>query len=245
MLLLAIESSGPACSAALAQVGDDGVPRCGSGLQQRQEAGSKGQADRLIALIDALLEEAGHRFADVSLIAVGAGPGSFTGVRTAVAAARGLALAMRRPVLPVTTLEALAFAGAVPDGAPSVAILDARRGEVYAQRFAAYGYPLGRAQSASPAVVAGNLDGPCWLVGDGAPLVVPHLEPARILGVAPVRPDAGGVARAAEARLAQGAEPGSGFALHPVYLREPDARPMAPVRSVPTAATTAAHPDGC
>ena len=91
----------------------------------------KGQAERLMPLLDELLAEAGLGWADLTAIAVGTGPGNFTGVRISVAAARGLALGLAIPAIGVTRLEALAHG--LPR--PVTVIEDARRGEVYVQRF--------------------------------------------------------------------------------------------------------------
>lgn len=100
----------------------------------------KGQAERLMPLISDLLAEAGVVLADLSAIAVGTGPGNFTGVRIAVAAARGLALGLGVPAIGVTRLEALAYG--LPR--PVTVIEDARRGEVYVQRFEIDGPRLAR-----------------------------------------------------------------------------------------------------
>lgn len=237
MLLLAIESSGPACSAALAWTGAGDRRH----LEQRWEAGGRRQADRLIPLIESLMVATRRRYAEIDVIAVGAGPGSFTGVRTAVAAARALALAMERPVVPVTTLEALAWMVEAPEPLPLLAVIDARRGEVYAQPFAADRSPEAEPRAASPAEAAALVVSRRRLVGTGGSLLLPHLDPDLVAGLDADRPDAGGVARAAEARLGRGAAAISGFELTPVYLREPDARPMDAAR-IPGA--VAAHPGG-
>ena len=91
----------------------------------------KGQAERLMPLISELLAEAGVALADITAIGVGTGPGNFTGVRISVAAARGLALGLGVPAIGVSRLEALAYG--LPR--PVTVIVDARRGEVYVQRF--------------------------------------------------------------------------------------------------------------
>ena len=83
-----------------------------------------GQAERLMPLLDDVLTEAGVRFRDLVALGVGTGPGNFTGVRIAVSAARGLALALGVPAIGVTGFEALAFGQA----GPVVTLLDARRG---------------------------------------------------------------------------------------------------------------------
>ena len=91
----------------------------------------KGQAERLVALLEELLAEGGIGWHDLKALAVGTGPGNFTGVRISVAAARGLALGLGIPAVGVTRLEAVAYA--LPR--PLRVIEDARRGEIYVQDF--------------------------------------------------------------------------------------------------------------
>lgn len=122
-LILSFDTSAAHCAAALL---------CGDRLLAlRHEAMDKGQAERLIPLLDDVLAEAGVTWADLSALAVGTGPGNFTGVRIAVAAARGLALSVGIPAIGVTTLEARAHG--LPH--PFAVVEDARRGEVYVQTF--------------------------------------------------------------------------------------------------------------
>lgn len=91
----------------------------------------KGQGERLVPLLEALLADAAISWRDVTAIAVGTGPGNFTGVRIAVATARGLALGLNIPAVGVTRLEALAYG--LPR--PLRVVEDARRGMVYTQTF--------------------------------------------------------------------------------------------------------------
>ncbi len=100
-------------------------------LSARAEPMEKGQAERLLPLLEEVLAEGGAGWHDLSALAVGVGPGNFTGVRIAVAAARGLALGLGIPAVGVTRLEALAYG--LPR--PVLVVEDARRGDVYAQRF--------------------------------------------------------------------------------------------------------------
>lgn len=92
---------------------------------------AKGQAERLIPLLEEVLAEAGLTWRDLDALAVGTGPGNFTGVRIAVSAARGLALGLAIPAIGVTTLDALAHG--LPR--PLVVAEDARRGEFYVKTF--------------------------------------------------------------------------------------------------------------
>lgn len=121
--VLAFDTSAAHCAAALL------LPD-GSCLI-REEAMAKGQAERLTPLLAELLADAGLDWCDLTLIGVGTGPGNFTGVRISVAAARGLALSLGIPAIGITRLEALAHG--LPR--PVTVVEDARRDEVYLQRF--------------------------------------------------------------------------------------------------------------
>ena len=120
--ILAFDTSAAHCAAALLWPG---------GMILRDEPMEKGQAERLVPMLEEVLAEAGLAWADLKALAVGTGPGNFTGVRIAVAAARGLALGLGIPAVGVTRLEALAHGLT----RPVVVIEDARRGQVYVQVF--------------------------------------------------------------------------------------------------------------
>ena len=108
-----------------------------------------GQAETLLPLLARTLEEAGISFGQLDAIAVGTGPGNFTGVRIAVAAARGLALALGRPSIGITTFEALAHG--LPR--PCTVALPAPRGMIHRQTFTA-------ASALPPDTVAGSAPAP-------------------------------------------------------------------------------------
>ncbi len=95
---------------------------------------TKGQAERLPALVAELMAQEGVGWPDISLVAVGVGPGNFTGIRIAVAFARGLALGLGVPSKGVTSFQAVAMAHGATSF-PFWVALDAPRGEHYAQRF--------------------------------------------------------------------------------------------------------------
>jgi len=101
----------------------------------------QGQAERIFLAIDELLRRNRVTYADLDRIAVTTGPGSFTGLRIGLSAARGLGLALDIPVIGVPSLLAISLAA--PTGAPVAVLLDARRDEAYFQSFAAPGVPLG------------------------------------------------------------------------------------------------------
>jgi len=120
--ILAFDTSAAHCAAALL---------LGDRIILRDEPMDKGQAERLIPLLEEVLAEGGIGWGDLRALAVGTGPGNFTGVRIAVAAARGLALGLGIPAVGVTRLEALAHG--LPR--PVMVIEDARRGQAYVQLF--------------------------------------------------------------------------------------------------------------
>lgn len=131
MRLLAIDTAADLCAACVldAQGGEQGRAVLDLG---------KGHAERLMAVIGEALARAGLAYADLDAVAVSVGPGSFTGVRVGVAAARGLALALKIPAVGVTTLEALAREAARP-GLPVIAKIEAGRGQAYVAAFSAAG----------------------------------------------------------------------------------------------------------
>lgn len=122
-IILAIETSSELASCALLS-GDSVVARESGGVRTHSQA--------LLPMVQELLTESGLRLDQVDAVAFGAGPGSFTGVRTACGVAQGLAFGLDLPVLPLITLEAMAEACRAKSGATEVlAVLDARMNEVY------------------------------------------------------------------------------------------------------------------
>ena len=123
MYVLGIETSTPVCSVGL--VDDDRVL-----MSHSQNAGLR-HAARALAMVERAVADSGLVPADLHGVAVGSGPGSFTGLRIGMAAAKGLCMALNLPLLPVPTLKGMA-AQVVFEGMPVCAMLDARRGAVYA-----------------------------------------------------------------------------------------------------------------
>jgi tRNA threonylcarbamoyladenosine biosynthesis protein TsaB len=163
------------------------------------------KAATLLEDLDALLRQASARTVDVDALAVGIGPGSFTGVRVGLATARGLALALGIPAAGVSTLDALAA------GAPgAVPVVDARRGEVFVLQ--------GEPKVIAPAEL--ELDPGTLLVGSGAVRYRAVFESAA--AEVPPDPDERHLPRARfHAQLARGFGPAEG--IEPLYLRVPDA----------------------
>lgn len=125
MNLLAIETSTECCSVALS---------CNGELISRSEYAPRRHAELLLPMCDEVLAEAGVSRRQLDAIAVGRGPGAFTGVRLAISAAQGMALALGLPVIPVSSLAALAL-DAPADSPMILAVIDARMGEIYAGAF--------------------------------------------------------------------------------------------------------------
>ena len=183
------------------------------------------RGETVVEELRALRARAGFDWRDLEALAVCVGPGSFTGVRTAVAVARGLALAAGLPVHPVSTLEGLAAAAGGDDRRPLVAVMRGRRGEFHFQPF-----DPGAAATAPPASLpaqelALRLDPGIRVVG----FALDELRRVTSPGIAwiELRPEARTVLAAVRARRARGEAPQPGFAVRPLYLRAPDANPLA------------------
>jgi tRNA threonylcarbamoyl adenosine modification protein YeaZ len=175
-----------------------------------------------MAVIEEALRQAGNAYADLSAVAVSTGPGSFTGVRVGVSAARGLALALKLPAIGVTTLEALAAqARQTFPGRAVLAALDAGRGEIHAALYdelsvLRYGPAVMTLSEAAEKAIGSRP----VLAGTAAEPVA-----AAASRVFDIGPQAATADIAVYARL--GAEKGAGEKPKPVYLRAADAKPQA------------------
>jgi tRNA threonylcarbamoyladenosine biosynthesis protein TsaB len=212
MRLLVIDTALGACTAA---VFEDDRP-----LAVRFEPMTKGHQERLGGLVRDAMAEAGG-FDALDRIGVTVGPGSFTGLRVGMAFAQGLGAALNRPVAGLSTLDALATSLPHED-APTVALIDARRGQVYARLFDG-GHPLGPDVALTledAAAQIRDLGRPVRLVGGGAPVLVdafPDLKAALIDPRAAPSPEALAI-------LTARADPATSPP-RPLYLRAPDATP--------------------
>ncbi|WP_342585941.1 tRNA (adenosine(37)-N6)-threonylcarbamoyltransferase complex dimerization subunit type 1 TsaB [Zhengella mangrovi] len=216
MTLLAIDTAANLCAACLTD------PVSGAVLGRVSRDIGKGHAEQLMDVIAEAMRHARVGYAGLTRLAVSVGPGSFTGIRVGVAAARGLALALDLPCAGITTLEALATeARALNPGRSVLAALDARRGEVYVQPFAADGTPLADPAAEAVADAARRVSTGMALCGTAAALL------AEASGAADLaRGPEGATADIATIAALAAARPVSGERPKPLYLRAADARPQ-------------------
>ncbi len=207
--------------------GSVAVRHGGSVAASRSLADSKTQAEQLLPVIAAMLADARLAYADIDLLAVGVGPGLFTGVRVGIAAVRGLRLVLKVPAIGIGTLHAVATRaiGDLRAGESIYVVNDARNEEVYAQRFSASAAPGDDAVLLPLADAARALPADAVLLGTAAVLVAPFVgRPVRVLsgfGAA----DAATIAALAETRAAQPDFRDLG-APRPLYVRKPHARTL-------------------
>ena len=217
MLLLAFDTATPAVTVAL----HDGR----GAVAERSAVDARRHGELLAVAIQGVLADCGASQADLTAIAVGTGPGPYTGLRTGLVTARVLASALHIPLHGVCTLDVIARAAAARAGGSEFLVAtDARRKEVYWARYSPAGDRI-----CEPAVSApGELPGDCPVAGEG-PVRYPELtaEP-----IPPTYPAAAQLAEIAAERIAAGAPAGPA---EPLYLRRPDARvPGRPKRVTPS-----------
>jgi len=217
--VLAFDTAQGALSAALL----DGQ---GKVLAHHFELRQRGHAEALLPLLEKVLRQAHLGPEDISALGVTIGPGTFTGLRAGLAAARGFALANKLPLIGVTTLEAVAEPVSLDENETLAVSFDARREEVYFQMFTAGLRILSEPQLLSvEAAVARLPQSKIVLVGTGAPLLQAELSPDRFrLSDTLAQPDALSVARLTLLRLAQSDVQSFRRFPSPLYLRAPDAK---------------------
>lgn len=226
MHILAFDTCLDACSVAVARCDEAGRVELASALERFET----GHAERLVPMIDEAMQAAGLDFSAIDRLAVTHGPGTFTGTRIGIAAARALALATGAEIVAASSLAVMAEVAAaelsLPAREPALMVaVDARRGEVYAQAFGADGREAQAPPQLLSVAAAARLGAPASLlvVGSAAEAVAAAAadagRPARA-ALPDLLPAASMLARMA-ARLAPLTEP-----LRPLYLRPPDAKPQ-------------------
>jgi tRNA threonylcarbamoyladenosine biosynthesis protein TsaB len=236
--ILAVETSTEWCSVALGRHRPDADAGGLACLVRHEHTGPR-SSSRILPAVGEVLAEAGIALADCAAIAFGAGPGSFTGLRTACGVAQGLAFGADLPVVPVNSLMAcaervrLGAAGesgeaggpALPDGMPVLVALDARMDEVYAGAFrweasAQAWQALTPMQVGAPERVV-LPDAPFWLAGNAATVFGPRLPATDVAAriVPEAMPHASAVVSLALGALARGDTVDAADAM-PLYLRD-------------------------
>ncbi len=213
MKILGVDTALGACSAAVMD-GQTVLAHC-------LEEMPRGHAERIAPMVEAVMAEAGIGFAALDRLAVTTGPGTFTGQRVGLAFMRGLRLALDKPLIAVTTLEAMA---AATQQTRAAAIHDAKRDEAYLLLWEKGETVFEPAvMSFADAIEKIRSFGPCTLAGTGAPAAASALG-ARFALSDIRQPDALWVAHLARTRPAPDGPPA------PLYLRAPDAKlPAAPL----------------
>ena len=219
MRVLAIDTALDACSAAVLDTARAEIVAAESRVMAR------GHAEALIPMIARVMAAAAIEFNELNRIAVTVGPGSFTGLRVGIAAARGIALAAGKPAIGLTTLSGYAAPHIAADDTRSVAaVIDARHEHVYLQVFGPGGRTVvaPRVAPLREAVLAA-LTGSARVVGSGADLITaswPRTEPPPTVVDQRGAPDIDWIARLGAAAPDPHAPP------KPLYLRPPDAQPQ-------------------
>ncbi len=218
MLILAIDTALDACAAAVLDTSASDV------IAQESQSMKRGHAEALMPLIARVMKASGVAFAELGRIVATAGPGSFTGLRVGLSAARGIALAAGKPVVGVTTLSAFA-APIIGEHSehPVISAIDARHDHVYFQVLAGDGSPLIKPKVApiAEALDAARFGAP-HLVGNAAEILAdrwPADAPPPVSVVNLPAPDIAWVAW-----LGAAVDPDTAPA-RPYYLRAPDAKP--------------------
>ena len=218
MLILAIDTALDACAAAVLDT------EAGNLIARESEAMKRGHAEALMPMIGRVIAQSGVAFAALDRIAVTTGPGSFTGLRVGLSAARGIALATNKAVVGVTTLTAYAAPVVSQNGEhPVVAAIDARHDHVYLQVVSGNGSSLIRPRVApiDEALTVGQFGSP-YLVGNAAGILAErwpsHAAPPFKVD-AQAAPDIAWVGWLGAAVNPDTAPP------RPFYLRAPDAKP--------------------
>jgi tRNA threonylcarbamoyladenosine biosynthesis protein TsaB len=218
MLILAIDTALDACAAAVLDTGS------GKLIASESQPMKRGHAEALMPLVARVMKESGLPYAALDRVAVTTGPGSFTGLRVGLAAARGIGLAAAKPVVGLTTLSAYS-APIVSEQSehPIIAAIDARHDQVYFQVVGGDGRALIRPKVApiSEALAASRFGAP-HLVGNAATILADRWpsDAARPCQVeAQPAPDINWVAWLGAAVDPAAAPP------TPYYLRAPDAKP--------------------
>ncbi|HRN84968.1 MAG TPA: tRNA (adenosine(37)-N6)-threonylcarbamoyltransferase complex dimerization subunit type 1 TsaB [Hyphomicrobium sp.] len=223
MNTLAFDTCFGACSAAATWSSAEGI-----GGAFRFERMARGHAERLLPMVAEVMAEAPFGFSEIERIVVTTGPGTFTGQRVGIAAARALSLATGAPIAPLSSLAVMAYTaaqalGAEADGKVLAVAVDARRGEIYVQAFAGSGWiALDAPHLLTPDAAVRTLEGRDVLaVGSGADLLAEAASRAGVSLSARLGALEADIRFVPEAAIVPYETPPK-----PLYLRPPDAKPQ-------------------
>jgi tRNA threonylcarbamoyladenosine biosynthesis protein TsaB len=229
MLILAIDTALEACAAAVLDTDKNRL------IAQESQAMKRGHAEALMPLVARVMKEAGIPFTSLDRVAATTGPGSFTGLRVGLSAARGIALAANKPAIGITTLAAYAAPHVSEHGEhPIISAIDARHDHIYLQVVSGHGGPLvtPRVAPIEEALAASRFGAPI-LAGNAANLLAERWPKD---ATPPVKVDQQGAPDISwVAWLAAAVDPAVATP-RPFYLRAPDAKP--PADQLPRAADT-------
>ena len=219
MRVLAIDTALEGCSAAVLDTDRGGI------VASETLTMLRGHAEAVMPLIARVMDQGAVEFAELDRIAVTTGPGSFTGLRVGIAAARGFALAASKPAIGLSTLSGFAAPHiAADDSSNVVAAIDARHDHVYLQIFGSNGRTLVAPRIATLRdAVRAAMTGPARIVGSAADLLAaawPKNAEPPLLVEQRGAPDIGWIARLGAAAADSYGPP------KPLYLRAPDAQPQ-------------------
>ena len=213
-MILALETSSSLCAVCVLD------ETAGAALAEVSNDIGRGHAERLMEDVAEALKLAGISYSDLTAVACGVGPGSFTGIRIAVAAARGFGLALKIPVRGVTSLQSIAHQAMRLAARRGILVVqDAGREQLHVQRFDPNAKPLGAPLALTlPQLLEQLPSAAVFACGSGAHLLHGHggVEISRT----PLAPSAASVALAS-------LDPAMSAAPAPLYLRAPDAKPQA------------------
>jgi len=218
MKILALDTSGDACSVALYDAAAEQL------LAEEHVPIERGHAEILFSQITRATQQANVTLKSIDRFAVTTGPGTFTGVRIGLSAARGFALAAKKPLIGINSLEVVAHGAEVPPSATIVAAFDARRGELYVQAFRgsdAIFAPMATTPASIASTISNISNGTVFIIGTGAEILrsaLASVGASAEIASGQALPRAAILARLAAAR-APISEP-----VMPLYLRAPDAK---------------------
>jgi len=219
-LILSIETAAGCGSVALTR----GGVQNGRLIAEAAVHAETGHSRRLLSSVDWVMQAAGVGWSDLDAVAVSIGPGSFTGLRIGLAAAKGIVFAAGKPLIAVPTLDAVVLSCPLID-CPLWCVMDARKQEVYAACYGADRQQSSLAEAIRPELLAAKITQPAVVAGPGLAAyhqLFAHLEGVRLIPPALSSPSAAKIGLLAAERLARGeiSDPASAV---PLYVRPSEA----------------------